>query len=95
MQGLLNVINKGSSEGYRNMTIIMTLLDTAMRISELCTIKLEDVQLDEGMIKISGKGNKERFVPMGRQIQWLLLQYINRYRSKPAKCNNNLLFITE
>lgn len=77
------------------MTIIMTLLDTAMRISELCTIKLEDVQLDEGMIKISGKGNKERFVPMGRQIQWLLLQYINRYRSKPAKCNNNLLFITE
>ncbi|MFZ7131346.1 MAG: tyrosine-type recombinase/integrase [Eubacteriales bacterium] len=95
IQNLLDVLDTKTPEGYRNMTIIMTLLDTAMRVSELCTIKLEDIRLDDGMIKVLGKGNKERFVPMGRQVQRLLWQYINRCRPEPVRRHGDLLFLTE
>jgi site-specific recombinase XerD len=42
----------------------MTLLDTGMRVSELCNLKMTDVQLDDGTLKVMGKGNKERIYPL-------------------------------
>jgi len=91
---LLNIIDTSTAEGYRNFTIIMTLLDTAMRVSELCTLKLDNVWLEDGMLKVLGKGNKERVVPMGKQVQRLLWHYINRYRPEPARANTDFLFLT-
>jgi len=57
--------------GQRNYTIILTLLDYRLRVSELLGLRLSDLQLNEGVLKVLGKGNKERLVPIGRQVQRL------------------------
>ena len=91
---LLNIIDTSNVEGYRNFTIIMTLLDTAMRVSELCTLKLDNLWLEDGMVKVWGKGNKERLIPIGKQVQRLLWRYINRYRPEPATPRYDQVFLT-
>jgi len=57
-------------------------------------IKLDDLWLEEGLIKVMGKGGKERFVPIGKSIQRILWRYINRYRAEPAIPNCDFLFLT-
>jgi len=94
IQELLNTIDARSPEGFRDHTIILALLDTAMRVSELCHLKLDNVWLEDGVLKVLGKGNKERLIPIGKQVQRLLWRYINRYRPEPAGVNCNFLFLT-
>ncbi len=94
-QGLLNAIDTRTAEGYRDYIIILTLLDTALRISELCNLKLGNLWLDEGMLKVVGKGNKERLIPIGKQVQRLLWRYINRCRPEPAMAKYDFLFLTK
>ena len=93
LQLLLSVINS-SAEGYRDMVIILTLLDTGLRVNELINLKMDDVWLEEGVIKVLGKGNKERLTPIGKQIRKLLWHYISRYRPEPARPNLDYLFLT-
>ena len=95
IQQLLNVIDARTVEGYRGYTIILTLLDTGVRVSELCGLKLDNRWLEEGMLKVLGKGNKERLIPIGKQVQRLLWRYINRYRPEPATANCDFLFLTQ
>jgi len=85
----------GSAEGYRGVVIVLTLLDTSLRVNELINLKMEGVWLEEGLIKLLGKGNKERLVPIGRQIRKLLWRYITRYRPEPAHPNLYNLFLTQ
>ena len=82
-ESLLSVMS-GSAEGYRDVVIVLTLLDTGLRVNELINLKMENVWLEEGLIKVLGKGNKERLVPIGKQIRKLLWRYINQYRPEPA-----------
>ena len=91
---LLGVLDTRTAEGYRDYTIILTLLDTGLRVSELCNLKLGNLWLDEGMLKVVGKGNKERLIPIGKQVQRLLWRYINRCRPEPAMAKYNFLFLT-
>jgi site-specific recombinase XerD len=91
---LLSAIDTRTAEGYRDYAIILTLLDTGLRVSELCSLRLDNLWLGEGMLKVLGKGNKERLIPIGKQIQRLLWRYINRYRSEPAGANRDFLFLT-
>ena len=93
-QRLLNAIDTRTAEGYRDYIIILTLLDTALRVSELCNLKLGNLWLDEGMLKVVGKGNKERLIPIGKQVQRLLWRYINRCRPEPAMAKYDFLFLT-
>lgn len=51
-------------EGHRNRAMIETMYGCGLRVSELCGLKLNDIYLDEGFIKVTGKGNKQRLVPM-------------------------------
>lgn len=51
-------------EGHRNKAMIETMYGCGLRVSELCGLKLNDIYLDEGFIKVTGKGNKQRLVPM-------------------------------
>ena len=53
---LLGVIC-GSTEGHRDMIVILTLLDTGLRVNELINLKMDNVWLEEGLIKVLGKGN--------------------------------------
>lgn len=94
IQQLLAAIDIRSPEGFRDYTIILTLLDTAMRVSELCHLRLDNVWLEDGSLKVLGKGNKERLIPIGRQVQRLLWRYINRHRPEPAAPSCNFVFLT-
>lgn len=73
----LNKTDKeGKSQGERNRAMLETLYSCGLRVSELVTLKLSDLFFEEGFIKITGKGNKQRFVPIGNFTQ----KYINLYR---------------
>jgi integrase/recombinase XerC/integrase/recombinase XerD len=67
----------------RNQALFMILLDTGLRIGELINLKMEDVHMDEGYLKVLGKGKKERIVPMGNNAQKALQRYLFRFRPKP------------
>lgn len=77
------------------MSIILILLDTGLRVSELTSITLKDIRLTEGVLKVLGKGRKERLIPIGKTSQRLLWNYINRYRPEPANPRCDLVFLTK
>lgn len=61
---IIDSIDLSSSEGQRNRAIIETLYSCGLRVSELCNLKLSDLYLKEGFIKVEGKGSKQRLVPI-------------------------------
>ncbi len=67
---------------HRNKAIIETLYSCGLRVSELISLKISDLFFDEGFIKITGKGNKQRFVPIGEQTQKLISLYKEECRDK-------------
>ena len=91
---LCSVINLQTAEGYRDYAIVLTLLDTALRVSELTNIRMDDLWLDQGLLKVLGKGGKERLIPIGREVQRVLWRYTNRCRPRPQNGNCDFLFIT-
>ena len=70
-------------------------MDTGLRMNELINLKTEDAWLEEGLVKVLGKGNKERLVPIGKQIRKLLWRYISQYRPEPARPNLDNLFLIQ
>jgi site-specific recombinase XerD len=93
IQRLLASIDTASHCGYRDYTIILTLLDTGLRVSELTGLKVSDVSFEEGIFKVLGKGNKERFVPFGREVQHCLWRYCQSQRPDPQR-DGDYLFLT-
>lgn len=75
---LINAIDLSKPEGERNRAILETLYGCGLRVSELIHLKLSDLFFDEGFIKVTGKGDKQRFVPIVDITQ----KYINIYRTK-------------
>jgi len=69
IEKLLGTIDLSAPQGCRDQTIILTLLDTALRVSELTGITMDDLRLEEGLIKVTGKGNKERIVPIWKRVR--------------------------
>ena len=59
-------IDLSEREGQRNKAIIETLFSCGLRVSELCNLKFSDIYADEGFVKVEGKGNKQRLVPISR-----------------------------
>lgn len=77
---LIAAIDLSTSEGERNRAIIETLYGCGLRVSELVTLKISDLFFDEGFIKITGKANKQRFVPIAKATQKYILSYKNTIR---------------
>jgi site-specific recombinase XerD len=94
LRSLLAAIDRQSAEGYRDYAMIVTLLDTALRVSELTGIRTADLSLDEGLVRVIGKGGKERLIPLGREARRVIWQYLNRYRPRPWNQNGDFLFLT-
>ena len=65
IKGLISSVNLDSDIGQRNKTIIEVLYGTGIRVSELTELKLSNIFFEENILKVTGKGNKERFVPLG------------------------------
>ena len=81
IDALIAAIDLSKPEGERNRAIIETLYGCGLRVSELITLKISDLFFDEGFIKITGKGNKQRFVPIANLTQKYILLYQNLVRS--------------
>jgi len=79
--------------GTRNYTLITLLYDTGCRISELLELKVDDIQLDEKILTVKGKGGKGRVVPFGDRSLVCLVKYLNR-RNKLFG-NAELLLLTK
>ena len=73
---LISSIDLGTPQGERNRAIIETLYSCGLRVSELTNIKISDLFFEEGFIKVTGKGNKQRFVPISSLTQ----KYIEIYK---------------
>ncbi|CAN1567201.1 XerD Site-specific recombinase XerD [Flavobacteriaceae bacterium] len=74
---LISAIDLSLNEGERNRALLETLYGCGLRVSELVSLKISDLFFDEGFIKITGKGNKQRFVPVGDLTQ----KYIEIYKN--------------
>lgn len=79
---LSNAIDLGVAEGERNRAIIETLYGCGLRVTEVIDLKLSDLYFKEGFIKVTGKGNKERFVPIGEVTQEYITIYIENSRNR-------------
>lgn len=77
IDALINAIDLSKPEGERNKAMLETLYGCGLRVSELVTLKISDLFFDEGFIKITGKGNKQRFVP----ISLITQKYISHYKN--------------
>jgi integrase/recombinase XerD len=77
---LINAIDLSQPQGERNRTIIETLYSCGLRVSELVGLQLSDLFFEEGFIRVLGKGNKQRFVPINIQTQKFITNYINDIR---------------
>ena len=74
-----NAIDLSSPEGQRNKAIIEVLFSCGLRVSELCNLRMQDLFLDEGFIRVTGKGSKQRLVPISHKaIKELALYFIER-----------------
>lgn len=95
VNNLINAVDLDSETGYRNRAILETLYGCGMRVSELVSLRLTDLHFDEGYLKIKGKGNRERLVPIGRSVKDSITLYIHNYRCtlKIDKKDENVLFL--
>src|SRR5680860_1020195 len=80
IDNLINSVDLGTKEGERNQAIIETLYGCGLRVSELIDLKLSDLFFDEGFVKVTGKGNKQRFVPIAKITEKYINIYVNEVR---------------
>ena len=77
---LVNTIAQHSDtfSGLRDLAFVCLLLDTGLRLSEALNLKLSDIDLAQGFVRVIGKGNRERFVPIGESVKVVLQRYLLR-----------------
>lgn len=80
IDAMLNAIDRSKPEGERNKAMLEVLYSSGLRVSELTGLLLSNVFLDEGFLRIIGKGNKERLVPIGSSASAQLHLYLNHVR---------------
>jgi len=81
IDAIINTIDLSTPQGERNRTMLETLYSCGLRVSELIDLQVSDLFFDEGFIRVIGKGNKQRFVPINIQTQKFINLYINNNRT--------------
>ena len=93
---LIEQVDLSTNEGQRNRTILETLYSCGLRVSELCNLKLSNLYLEEGFIKVEGKGSKQRLVPISpRAIKELQFYFIDRNHTFIKKGYEDFVFISK
>ena len=94
---LIDSIDIKSKNKIRNKAIIEILYSCGLRVSELITLKVSDLYFNESIIKVTGKGNKERFVPISKGAIDYIERYLNEIRifQKIKKGSEDTLFLNE
>lgn len=91
---LLAQPDEKTTRGLRDKAMLELLYATGLRVSELTSLKLKDLNLDQGYVFCRGKGGKERIVPFGRSAREVLKMYLQVSRPKLAKRENPSLFLS-
>ena len=79
---LLEQIDLGHPQGFRNRAMLEMLYGSGIRVSELVNLSLSNLFFQENLIRVTGKGNKQRLVPMGKFTKKFILFYINNSRTQ-------------
>ena len=93
---IISTIDLSLPEGQRNRAILETLYSCGLRVSELISLRFSDMYLDEGFVRVLGKGNKQRLVPISPvAIKEIKLYLIDRHLIKVKKDNEDFLFLSK
>ncbi len=94
---MISSIDVNEKFGQRNKTIIEILYGTGIRVSELIELKISNIFFKENIIRVVGKGDKERFVPIGMQAKKSVNDYINNKRNhqKIEESSNDVLILSK
>lgn len=96
IDNIINTIDLSKSEGQRNRAMIEMLYSCGLRVSELCGLKLSDLYLKEQFIRVTGKGDKQRLVPVSsRAIAELEAYFEDRNRIEIKRGYEDYVFISE
>lgn len=80
IQNIMDVIDLSTPEGHRNRAMVEVMYGCGLRVSELVTLRLSNLFFDDGFIKVVGKGNKERLIPIGKTAINAVNQYVEGKR---------------
>jgi integrase/recombinase XerD len=97
IEQMIQQIDRSTPEGERNYAMIETLYGCGLRVSELVSLKISDINFSDEYIKVTGKGNKERLVPLGQLAKKALLNYYENYRKHYStnKKHEDILFLNK
>lgn len=97
IENIISQIDLSKPEGGRNKAILETMYSCGLRVSEVVNLKISQLYLDEGFIRVIGKGDKERLVPIGRSASKYIAIYKNEIRLLIAvkKGNEDILFLNK
>lgn len=90
---LLSSVEMKDSISARNRCMMEVLYASGLRVSEMCSLTLQNVNIQKGFVKCIGKGNKERIVPMNTQCCYYLKEYIEKFRPQLSEKTSQYLFI--
>jgi integrase/recombinase XerD len=95
IDSLISAVDLSKNEGHRNRAIIETLYSCGLRVSELINLRFSDLYFEEGFIRVIGKGNKERLVPVSPQVQKEIELYNNHIRrhQEITRGHENIVFL--
>jgi len=95
IDSLISSIDISKPEGQRNKAMLETLYSCGLRVSELVSLKITNLFFDQGYLKVEGKGNKERLVPVSSKAIEEVGTYMNHYRKRLniARDSENILFL--
>jgi integrase/recombinase XerD len=92
---IIATVDRSTKEGQRNRAILETLYSCGLRVSELCELKLSDLYFDEEFIKVTGKGNKQRLIPISQQaIKEITLYFPDRAKINCKSGQEDFVFLT-
>ena len=95
MEALLAAPDAGTALGVRDRAMLETLYATGLRVSELVALKVFEANLEAGVVRVLGKGSKERLVPLGEEAVHWLQKYLKERRGALLKTkNSDALFVT-
>jgi integrase/recombinase XerD len=94
VERLLTQPDVSTAVGLRDKAMIELLYSAGLRVSELCSLAVDDLHLDAGSLRCVGKGNKERLVPVGRRALAVIQQYLKKARPEIlGERNSRYLFV--
>jgi integrase/recombinase XerD len=93
IETIIETIDLSKPEGHRNKAIIETLYGCGLRVSELVSLRITDIHRNEGYVTVTGKGDKQRLVPIGDKALREIDYYTERRNQMPVIYNRNTLFL--